>query len=804
MEAASYQDCVQRSGSKIGQQLQDIATRDRQLLQEVHWSNKIHILKAEEITQTCLANTQKARKSLMKWESDGMTLPWTTSSSVYSHSCTTERRNQTAQFLGQNFQRYEDEASDTVESYIDDSQSSFGRMHAYAEERFAYDLQYFVTDRVQPALDYLAEHTAKIQTVAVTFELDLSLLESRFRETLVKLETLLEKAKHHIDVLQEKLEAYKISIVGFHAGYADLYHRMELTIDFAQDVMLPGVPLPDFFGLSGIHVAEYYLPNTSLNWPELELDYQGIHDLLDEAAQQCMIVLVDIMETLQAQATQQLRGAMQELAKALMSILELKDYHPPAYQGSHDDINNIDEELEYQSERGRETQEKMREALENLRLQGLNVDAEDIFIPKLPEANYSYVDNDTTFEYLAMFLPSINIPKFLEDLFVWLLANTFVLEIAIQVYRVWKLESVYAKGAKTNLPEINCDDEKDESESYHTKYLVMVAVVKCLLRPHLFIIALLCLIFGVITVRMWLPHVQQSCVDTREGTFLARNTIAPVLINKAKALGWTQYRGVKFTCQQSQRELCSDIAGKALAKHQTHWTAFHTMQAQYNKSREALSLLEDCLESDTMSALMNESCCGLKGYNTTGCQFLEDLVCPIDSSTSPPTAFLPLETYLSDTACHPEFEWSLSDAQYSCEGLVEVCQHIPCAGVDEDLIRFHTIETDCEVEQYAIQCSWFILWAIIHAVVINVIFTLLLHGIRRVTWRHLNPNGFKFTTRLNSDGTISNGSTSEEREALMEKKLAPFEMLGKLQLLLGIFLLVVYLIAFPILIMKHN
>ncbi|KAL3916845.1 MAG: hypothetical protein SGILL_004994, partial [Bacillariaceae sp.] len=520
-----------------------------------------------------------------------------------------------------------------MNSYIDDNKSSLGHVVAYAEERFAYDLKYFVTDRVQRALDYLAEHTAKIKTIAVTFELDLSLLEGRFRETLVSLETLLEKTKHHIDVLQERLEAYRISINAFYAGYADLYHRMELTVDWALEAAIPGIPFPGFMDMSPIPVAEFFLPTAPLNWPELELDYQAIHDLLDETAQQCMEVMLEMLETLQAQANRHLRGAMQEIAEALVDILELKDYHPPKYQGSDDSIDSLEEELEYQSKIGTEMKTRMDTMLENLVAQALNIQVDEISIPELPKANYSYANDGRGFEYLDMSFPSITLPKFLEFLFVWLPANVWILDIAIQLFRVWKLEGVYAKGAIPDLPEIKFRDEDDESGSYRTKYLLVSAAFKSLFNGQRIVIAAI----YIVVATVWFAH----------------------------------YKSAEFTCQQSQQKLCASIAGKAEATRQADWTAFHALQAQHNESLEALSLLEDCLESDTMSTLMNQSCCGLKGYNTTGCQFPEDLVCPIDSSTTPPKAFSPLESYLSNSACQPDLEWSLSDVQYNCGGLRE-------------------------------------------------------------------------------------------------------------------------------------
>jgi hypothetical protein len=217
-ESQSYRDCVLQASTRMQLRLQQVADQDRQNLQDLSNSNQQHILIAQEVADDCQRNTQTVRRSLIQWQADNVDLPWTeivwrddvTSSLRTSSggSCTIHKRNHTERLLGKDFQQIEDQVSYALDSYVDGSQNSLQKVQAYALARMEYDWKYFVQDRIQPALDYLAEHSAQVQTVAITFEVDLSTLEARFREVLITLETALHDAKRHIDILEAKLKEF--------------------------------------------------------------------------------------------------------------------------------------------------------------------------------------------------------------------------------------------------------------------------------------------------------------------------------------------------------------------------------------------------------------------------------------------------------------------------------------------------------------------------------------------------------------------------------------------------------------------
>ena len=807
MESKSYQDCVQRSIVRMDQKLEEVAIKDRNFLEELHHENQKTVTEAQQVTTACSQHTRKARLSLVQWQYDAMPLPWTEIVSAddvlltnkYDGICTIDERNQTERLLGKDFRLYEDEISAVLESYVDDSRNSLELLQAYGLARFEYDWKYFVMDRIQPALEYLAAHYASIQFGAINFEVDLSSVQAVFRSTLVQLETTLEEAKRHIDILQSKLEEFSISINDFHFAYDELYDRLIKAAEFSKDLLPPGTSLPPFLDLTDLSIAEVYLPTTSLVWPELELNYNDIHEMLDEAAHECMLIMLNVLENVRAQAGQQLRGKIQDLSRALVDILELKDYNPPKFHGSHDGIINVADELEFQSDRGEETRKWVDETIMSLGRTTLinNADFTGIQGPNISAKNYSYVNDGANFEYLGVLFPNISIPDILNKVILWITSNTWLVEILIQAYRLWRLESVYSRGAIPRLPEIDYGDGDDDAEQPRTKYMIIAMIMKGLLCPQLVIFIFFCLPFCFLAIFCWFPHVQKSCVATSDGTFIARNFLSPLLINQANAPGNARYLHTQFECQSSMRQWCTEIGAETETRFQADWAALHSFQMHHTQSLDATGLMADCLDLSRMNLMVTESCCGLKGYGSSGCLSEElDFICPIDGSTTPPSAFLPLGTYLSEAVCQKQFfKWELADPSYDCANLTEACQHIPCTGVNKDLIRLHTIRTDCKVELYAVDCCYFLLATFFHAVSINLICTLIFRGLRQLQWRRLCPNGIKLRTQLRENGDLAKGSELEDRSLRIANTVKRFEILGKAQILMGIFLFVPYAIT---------
>lgn len=88
---------------------------------------------------------------------------------------------------------------------------------------------------------------------------------------------------------------------------------------------------------------------------------------------------------------------------------------------------------------------------------------------------------------------------------------------------------------------------------------------------------------------------------------------------------------------------------------------------------------------------------------------------------------------------------------------------------------------------------------VFHAVMINVICTLVFHGIRRIHWRRLYPDGIKLKTHLQENGDLAKGCKVEDRLSRIKKAVRRFEFLGKLQVGSGVIVFVAYVIASAVL-----
>jgi hypothetical protein len=126
---------------------------------------------------------------------------------------------------------------------------------------------------------------------------------------------------------------------------------------------------------------------------------------------------------------------------------------------------------------------------------------------------------------------------------------------------------------------------------------------------------------------------------------------------------------------------------------------------------------------------------------------------------------------------------------------VEVCEKLPCQGVDNESLRAETVEADCEVELYALDLLAFILLTIFHAVAVNLICTLLFNGLRSVAWRKLYPDGIRLKTMLRENGRLATGDDQEDRLQRITVAIGRFELAGKLQIASGIILFLVWLFA---------
>jgi hypothetical protein len=191
------------------------------------------------------------------------------------------------------------------------------------------------------------------------------------------------------------------------------------------------------------------------------------------------------------------------------------------------------------------------------------------------------------------------------------------------------------------------------------------------------------------------------------------------------------------------------------------------------------------------------NCCGLEGYtinNTTCLAEQQQNLCPIDGTLNPPGAFRPLGESTRVPACQSNASsWFLEDSSFDCSVLEQVCNDVPCSGVDAELIKEMTIDADCSAEIYSIHLCMFLALALYHAIMINLINRLFYNGVTHVRWRSLNPEGIKMMTHVREDGELVRGGDKEERTARIARTMQKFERVGWILIALGTFFALIWI-----------
>jgi hypothetical protein len=775
LEALSYQQCAVNALESLHSELEHAAEEEYNRVRRSQEVNQALIQDSQEFAGTCFNSTRNARDLLVQWQDNGMDITWVQNSSICSQ---TDREGLVA-ILGATFQLVENELSFIWDDYIQGTKHSMELIRRYAVDRFNYDHEYFVTDRIQPAVDFLRKRS-EVELFKPSY--DQAEIRSRIRESLDVVESTLEQVKRQIEILESRLEAFSTSVNEFHDAYVDVYDRIVQGAAFVRDILPPGAPLPSFFNVESLPIGDSLLPSF-VHFPGFVEELKSTHLFIEDATSQCLNVLNSVVTDIESQANQQLRGVSNEVTSALSTILEFQDYNPPAFVGSSEGITDLFDEIQLRDSLGQVTQDNTERLLDQLKTAEA-LDARNFIEgPALEFGNSSFSEGSTAFDYLRPTFPLIFIPDLLMLLLSWAFAHTWIIEVAVQAYRLWRLEAMYSRGAIPALPEIDYGDGDEQPDPPTTKSSLLTTLRQVFASPRVWLVIVFAPVFVAITA-FWYPHVKTSCENHSSGTYLANHFIAPLLINEANALGNAYFLNAEFQCHQTQRKICDEMKIQGDIQYRSDFAALTSVRAQHNRSVEILTSVQNCVDEDT-TWQVTESCCGLKGFTECGNSSIGS-ECPIDISAVPAAPFRSLDDYLFEAACSEEvFESSLVDARYSCLPLIETCKTIPCAGVNEALLTSQTIKTDCEMELYALGLCSFLLVALYHGIAVNLVCTVLFNGIRQVFWRNLCPDGIRFRTRLREDGTLAKGQEKHDRSERIALAIKRFELSGRLQIVLG-------------------
>ncbi|KAL7556101.1 hypothetical protein ACA910_008156 [Epithemia clementina (nom. ined.)] len=729
------------------------------------------------------------------------------------------------------------------------------QLATYAQNRSTYDYNYFVGYKFTTALNLLTEWDVKVGHAMIELP---SLPEQDLLKQLRKILQggildFLDEARVRLLVMEARLESFYVSIDAFRLNYQDLYHRLQLSLAFVKDFVPPTVDLPSYMDLSNIPLVQVLMPSPVFSLPQFhpaKLPEVNIDVLLASIVQ---LINALVRTALLQQVSDTFRTLLEQLLEALQAVLQLEDYDPPQYNGSSSadgsssNQNDMNNDLDAMEQNNQGSQERIFQLVQDalfsseaaahwedqLQQQGNGaLDSTTSTIDNMAETTGSSgfplvleSGNATSFAYLEPTFPSFAIPEAFEFLFSLMFAHQWMVEIIIQFIRIFRLKQKYEKNATPDLPEIDLvtetdeNGEEEEKQSYYNESswsLIRLALLEHLLLTPWMMVGLILLPVALFGVFCWFPHVKHSCIDTRNGTFIARSMIAPVLINMASVSGNAHYTMSEFNCRRLQRNLCTVHFHESGQLYRSDLSKLQSLVKEYNESIAVRDRFQRCFNLSALDLSFSTACCGLEGYtsdvNACSGRGIPEL-CPIDNSTVPQSAFQPISQILdfqddgddmSSSACWPSEWWEdlLVDSRFDCTNLFEdnLCGNPACTGVDSFRLVEATIEADCQVELYVVKCCVLVLLALYHGIMVNLISSLAFNGVKRVRWRKLKPDGIKFRTHVaEEDGKLVKGGDPKERLDRIQMALRRFQQVGQVQLVLSAVLFAAWFLSFLVL-----
>ena len=748
------------------------------------------------------------------------------------------------------------------------------RLGDYAQNRSTYDYNYFVGIKLTKALELLQDWNVKVTQLQLVPSSWNGLLEKKLLEQLRTLLQggildVLDEARARIGILETRLQSFYVSIDSFRVEYQQLFHRLQLSLAFVKDFVPPRIKLPSYMDFSTIPRVHTLLPSPVFAMPQFASPYLPEVNLEPILTTMLQLIQAAVREVVIHDMSQTFETLLQELLEGLQALLVLEDYDPPQYTTHSGVGSDIDHDLWTLDKSNQEAQERINQLLEDSIEASRNATyweeqilqatrggsgggdggaaatldsaAEAASNLELDETTASSASgfpngfdggNATSFAYLEPTFPTFTVPEVLELCFLLLFTHQWIIEIVIQFFRIVRLKQKYERNATPDLPEIDLvseGDEKDDDEDSHNYYnesswpLIRLALLEHLFLTPWMIVGIMLLPIALLGVFWWFPHVKQSCMDTRNGTFLARNMIAPILINKASLAGNAHYTTAEFQCRRLQRHQCALRFHESDQMYRSDLMKLHTLVAEYNETIHERDRFHRCIDLDALDQSFSTACCGLEGYSnnrddegSSGGHMCKEpgipAECPIDSSTIPRSPFQPIGQILGintlydgeQPACWPRKWWEdfLVDSRFDCTTLFQddMCSSLSCTGVDSARIVEATIEADCQVEMYIVKCCVLLLLALYHGIMVNLISSLAFNGVKRVRWRNLKPDGIKFRTHVaESDGKLVKGDDPKERLDRIQTALRRFQRVGQVQLILSAMLFAAWFISFFVL-----
>jgi hypothetical protein len=801
-ESLAYHECTVEAFQIINKELVLTAEKEYQNVIDRLEHNQMLLDEFGATTKSCSVAGDKAQQAMHHWAvADNQTLHFLNTS-----SCPNEDQSYIASSLGQGIQQVENEVSSIVEGYVDTSESSFHRVRDYAMERAEYDYNYFLRDRIHPVLELLKQLDVS-QVNGVQFSIRPQDIVDELLALLQGFEVAFRTAQIRIQRLQVSLKEFYESINQFLEHYNELYDRMQQTTALLRRMVPSVFTIPDYATMKGIQIGVTFLPPV-FAIPEFSYELPSIDLLLNDFSTKALQVIADLLDKLAEEANAVLQAATEAVVQQITELLTLEDYDPPKYKGSRPEISTLEEEASYLSAVGEATEASALFALKKVQdLATWSLRALPTELPDFDTGNSSFAGNTTAFNYQEPKFPDIGIPEWIVFLVNALLSYKIWVDSVVQLIRLFLVKRKYERLAQPEAHEINFYGKEDQGSSGDVvEYLKAVATMTTTVARNLFsywLIVFLCILpITYLAVALYLPHVNENCLLSDNGT-LSVLLVAPLMINQASAQGNAVHLKGEFDCRLRQQLLCDRGFTDSDVLHQKDLVVLSNLQHQYNQQQQWNMRLERCIDTGKLDSQFQHACCGLEGYGI-GCLLkpaLRDFRCPIDEQVTPPSAFRPLGTYVSDKTCKVNTTtWKLKDARFDCQVLQKRCSSTYCNGVNKDLIHAMVTEADCMVHLYSLRITFFVALLLYHAVMLNIISTFLTNGATAL-YRHKlidQDRAFKVQLAADQDGKFT--QLEEEIRGRIKKDaetaLKSNTLKGRLLLIMGFVFSVFYGVSF--------
>lgn len=804
MESALYYQCVQSGFTLQDVHMDRAVALEEQRVQQERSSIQRQLRVAADATSQCFNSTLAAQRALQAWGTSGQTVPKTFNDNnikTASTTCSVDDQGRLADILAQDVSAAQSSVQSILDAYVQASLAGLQKILLYSQERSAYDYDYFVGVKIQ-AVFQLLDHFAA-PNLFLTFPEQRLILE--LRGILQGLLDALNGAYARIDVLAIRIAEFDASIHAFYVNYVDLYGRFELIGNFVGDFLPPGVTLPAYFDISGVPLPSALLPQI-FSVPVFDGVLPNIGDLVSEYIVKALELISRLLEEAAVEASDQTRQIIDELLQQLKEILILENYDPPKYPKSPG-IETPADEVAHLDNLAMKTKADASDALDELNKIRNNIPQFDSVKPNAALNTTGLGQKDlTSFSFLNLSFPEFAIPVWILTIFGYILSRTFLIECTTQAVRLFLLKRKYERNATPDLPEIDYlsgteretkDQDKESKPSYIDAARAML--LKLMFNPWV-MMGLMIIPCILVILIFWFPYVKRTCIDSRRGTFLARNVFKQIQVNKANSQGYGLHTEAQLQCNRRQRTICSIRSTESDSVYRNDVATLFSLQSRYNESASTRGVIERCVDADILDGKFRTHCCGLEGYAMGQCSSdQQPEFCPIDVKASPPASFRPVGELLLEPACDVDINsLNITGAIFNCSVLEETCNDVPCSGVDADYIGDMTIEADCSAEIYAIQLCIFIVLAVYHAIMINVANTLMFNGILQVRWRSLCPDGIKMVTHINTNGELVRGGDLQDRTNRVDKAMKRFVLSGYIQIGLSGAVAIFWLITFLI------